>query len=125
MYVNYNENPQRNYRAGDCVIRAISVVTDDPWEKIYTDLCAEGFAYGDWGNNNAVWDAYLRSRGFKRYICPNDCPYCYSIADFAEDHQTGKYIAATGSHVVAVISGDYYDSWDSGSERPIYYYTKE
>lgn len=125
MYIYYNNNPVGNIRAGDCVIRAISLITGDSWEKIYTDLSSEGFAYGDWGNNNAVWDAYLRSRGFKRYICPNDCPYCYSIADFAEDHQTGKYIAATGSHVVAVISGDYYDSWDSGSERPIYYYTKE
>ena len=125
MYIYYNNNPKGNERAGDCVIRAISVITGDSWEKIYTDLCSEGFAYGDWGNNNAVWDAYLRSRGFKRYICPNDCPICYSIADFANDHKTGKYIVATGSHAVGIISGSYYDSWDSGMERLIFYYTKE
>lgn len=63
MFVQYNENPRENFRAGDCVVRAISVVTGDSWEKIYVELCAEGYFMGDWGNNNAVWDAYLRRRG--------------------------------------------------------------
>lgn len=125
MYVKYNENPRGNYTAGDCVIRAISVVTGDTWEKIYAELCAEGFDYGDWGNSNAVWDNYLRSRGFARHVCPNDCPACYSVADFAREHKHGHYIVATGSHAVAVVDGCYIDSWDSGSVCPIYYYTQE
>ena len=124
MYVKFANNPRNNYRAGDCVIRAISAATSESWEKIYADLSAEGFYIGEWGNNNGVWDGYLRNRGYKRYICPNECPYCYSIADFAEDHPKGVYIVATGTHAVAVINGDYYDSWDSGKEIPIYYYSK-
>lgn len=43
MFIQYNENPRDNFRAGDCVVRAISVVTGDPWEKIYVELCAEGY----------------------------------------------------------------------------------
>lgn len=125
MYVKYNENPQKNFSAGDCVIRAISVVTGDSWNKVYLNLCAEGMLAGDWGNNNGVWDRYLRKNGFKRYICPNDCPYCYSIADFSDEHKTGSYIVATGTHAVAVVNGDYIDTADSGQETPIYYYTKE
>lgn len=125
MYLHYNKNPRGNYEAGDCVVRAISIVTGDSWDKVYADLCAEGFAYGDWGNNNAVWDAYLRSRGFKRYICPNDCPYCYSVADFARDHRQGSYILATGTHAIATMEGNYIDAFDSGRYVPIYYYTKE
>lgn len=125
MYVNYNNNPRGNYRAGDCVIRAISLATGDTWNEIYDDLSAEGKYIGEWGNNNGVWDSYLRRRGFKRYICPNSCPYCYSVADFAREHREGVYILATGKHAVAVIDGDYIDSWNSGSEIPIYYYTKE
>lgn len=125
MYVKYNENPRGNFRAGDCVVRAISKVTGETWDKIYTDLCAEGFELGDWGNSNKVWDWYLRSRGFKRYICPNDCPYCYSLEDFAREHPTSSYLVATGSHLVALIEGDWWDSWDSGSVTPIFYYTKE
>lgn len=103
VYIRYNKNPRDNYYAGDCVIRAISIVTGDTWEQIYAALCAEGFYIGDWGNNNGVWDWYLRSKGFKRYICPNDCPYCYSVIDFAKEHTTGSYIVATGSHAVAIV----------------------
>lgn len=87
MFVQYNENPRENFRAGDCVVRAISVVTGDSWEKIYVELCAEGYFMGDWGNNNAVWDAYLRRRGFKRYICPNDFE---ELMDEAPDEATRK-----------------------------------
>lgn len=125
MYVKYNENPRGNYHAGDCVVRAISIITGDSWDDIYDDLCYEGKYTGDWGNSNAVIDAYLRKRGYKRYICPNDCPYCYSIADFADEHPRGRYIAATGTHVVAIVNGDYIDAWDCGDEIPIYFYTKE
>ena len=125
MYVKFCNNPRNNYRAGDCVIRAISIVTGDTWEQIYTDLSTEGFYIGEWGNANGVWDSYLRQQGFERYICPNECSYCYSIADFAREHPKGSYIAATGKHAVAIVDGNYIDSWDSGAEIPIYYYTKE
>jgi hypothetical protein len=32
---------------------------------------------------------------------------------------------ATGTHVVAVIDGNYYDTWDSGDEVPIALWKKE
>ena len=125
MFVYRNDNPRGNLTAEDCVVRAISIVTGEPWGKVYTDLCVEGFSVGDWGHSNGSWDAYLRRRGFKRYICPNDCPFCYSVSNFADDHKTGSFIVATGAHAVAVVDGNYIDAWDSGNEIPIYYYTKE
>lgn len=125
MYIYYNENPRGNYRAEDCVIRAINIVTGEDWDSIYAALCAEGFYIGDWGNNNGCWDWYLRSKGFRRYICPNSCPYCYSVKDFAEEHKSGAYILGTGTHAIAVIDGNWIDSFDSGDLLPIYYYTKE
>lgn len=125
MYKFYCNNPSGNLQAGDCVIRAICKVTGETWEKIYTELSVEGYAVNDWGNANHVWGTYLRKNGFKRYVCPNDCPFCYSVNDFANEHTKGSYIVATGTHAVAVVDGDYYDSWDSGYAIPIYYYTKE
>lgn len=102
MYVYYNPNPRGRWYAGDCVIRAISKTEgQDDWDKIYAALSAYGFTIGDWGNANGVWDAYLRDNGYSRHICPNDCPYCYSIADFAREHPNGVYIAATGRHADA------------------------
>lgn len=69
--------------------------------------------------------AYLRKIGYKRKLIPNACPDCYTVKDFCVDNPHGKYLLATGSHVIAVIDGDYYDTWDSGNEIPIYYYVKE
>ena len=56
---------------------------------------------------------------------PNMCPPCYTVKDFCKDHPVGTYILATGSHVVTVVDGNYYDTWDSGTEVPIYYWKKE
>ena len=125
MWKEYNPNPRGNQRAGDCVIRAIAKATGYDWEKIYSELSIYGYSLGDWGNSNGVWDAYLRSTGFKRYVLPNTCPLCYTVADFTTDNPIGTYILGTGKHAVTVVDGEYYDSWNSGEEMPIYYYTKE
>ena len=65
------------------------------------------------------------SQGYNRYVIPNTCPDCYSVKQFCEEHPHGKYLLATGTHVVTCIDGDYYDTWNSGDEIPIYYFTKE
>jgi hypothetical protein len=49
---------------------------------------------------------------------------CYTIKEFCKDHPIGDYLLGTGSHVVAVLDGNYYDTWDSGSEVPIYYFKR-
>lgn len=74
---------------------------------------------------NKVWGALLTSIGFRQYALPNTCPDCYTIRDFCIDNPDGIFILATGSHVVAVIDGDYYDAWDSGDELPTSVWRRE
>lgn len=119
-----NPNPHGSY-VGDCVIRAISIIEDKPWDEIYLGLAIQGFIMGDMPSSNRVWNEYLKSRGYKRYIVSNDCPECYTIKDFCGEHFKGKYILGTGSHAVAVIDGNWIDTWNSADEQPIYYWTKE
>jgi len=123
-YRYYNPNKRSRNDRGDCVIRAISKITGQSWSETYWELCLQGYLMGDFGNENSVWDSYLKGLGFKRRVIPNQCPDCYTVRDFCYDHWDGSYIIATGSHVVAVINGDYFDSWDSGNEIPIYYYSR-
>ena len=123
-YIFYNPNPQRKL-VGDCVVRAVSKVTGQDWEKTYIDLVLQGFIMSDMPSANYVCGAYLASRGFVREVIPNECPDCYTVKNFCEDNPEGTYVLATGSHVVAVIDGDYYDSWDSGEEVPMYMWRKE
>lgn len=124
-YKYYNPNPVGFYdEEGDCVIRAISKALNQSWYKTYDDLCELGRSLGDWGNSNKVWDEYLRSQGFRRKIIPNTCPRCYTVRMFSIDNPSGVFILATGRHIVAVVDGTYYDSWDCGNEVPIYYYIR-
>ena len=87
------------------------------------------YVYGrmhyDMPSANRVWGAYLRSKGWGRKIVPDECPVCYSVKDFCREYPEGTYILALDSHVVAIINGDYYDTWDSGNESPIYYWYKK
>lgn len=123
MYRQYNPNPNGIF-VGDCVIRAISKLLDTPWEKAYVDLALQGYVMGDMPSSNAVWGAYLRHQGFSRETLPNTCPDCYTVEQFCREHPEGDYLLCTGSHVVAIQNGDYYDSWDSGQEIPIYYFKR-
>lgn len=124
MFIFYNPNPQKKL-VGDCVIRAISKITDEDWETVYIGVVLKGLEMHDMPSSNAVWGSYLYSRGFRRNIIPNTCPDCYSVKDFCEDHSAGLYLLATGTHVIAVKDGNYFDTWDSGDETPIFYWRKE
>lgn len=124
MYIYFNPNPYHNL-VGDCVIRAISKATGQTWEDTYLDIAMQGYLLKDMPSSNEVWHSYLVKKGYKRRMLPNTCPDCYTIRDFCEEHPKGEYILATGSHVVAVESGKYFDTWDSGDETVVYYYEKE
>lgn len=124
MYVNYNPNPARKL-VGDCVIRAISKSLDKDWEDTYLDIVMLGYRMHDMPSSNDVWGTYLLENGFRRYVVPDTCPNCYTVENFVQDNPDLKGILATGTHVIAVEGGNYYDTWDSGNEIPIYYWRKE
>lgn len=121
MYVFYNPNPAGK-RVGDCVVRAIAKLTGKDWETAYFSVCMQGMRSHDMPSSNSVWGEYLKRQGYKKRVLPDTCPDCYTVRDFCYEHKYGKYLIATGSHVVAVIDGDYYDSWDSGDEVPVYFF---
>lgn len=124
MFIYYNPNPKLN-RVGDCVIRAICRVTDQPWEKVYSDVCFEGLCQYDMPSSNAVWGEYLQKNGFKRMSIPNSCPQCITVKEFCKAFQQGVYVIGTGTHVVGIVNEDYFDTWDSGDEVVAYYFKKE
>lgn len=120
MYVKFNGNPCGK-NIGDCVIRAISIVTGMSRHKVYAGLCLQGYPCTIWGNFNSVWADYLLYLGFKRYTVYGE----QTVSEFADNHPHGKYIIGTGSHAVAILNGCIVDSWFSGDEQARYYFTKE
>ena len=124
MYKFYNPNPSGKF-VGDCVIRAICKIEESDWDSVYLDICMIGFKKKDMPSDNDIWELYLYNKGYRRGVLPDTCPDCYTVDKFCQEHPKGKYLLATGRHVVAVVDGDYYDAWDSGKEVPVYYWHKE
>jgi hypothetical protein len=120
----FNPNP-KNQRVGDCAVRAICKAIGTDWQDAYISLCAEGLACKDMPSSNYVWGNYLKRFGFEERGIGSICPVCTTVAQFAEEHPENRYVLATQGHVVAVVNGSYWDSWDSGNEIILYYYEKE
>lgn len=121
MWIKYNANPVAN-RVEDCAIRAVAVALDVSWEYAFDLIAKNAKEMGNVMHSNAVFGSVLRQHGFKRFIVPNSCPDCYSLIDFCMDNPEGVYVVGLDSHVVAVVDGNYIDTWDSGNEIPIYYW---
>ena len=116
-----NPNPGHK-EVPDCVVRAIAIALNMRWIDVYDDLCALGRAEFNMPNSDAVWGKYLYQMGFEPFLLPANCPQCVTIRQFSKIFRRGVYIIGTGSHAVAVIDGNYYDSWDSGDEIPSFFW---
>lgn len=123
MYKYYNPNP-KNRLVDDCVIRAIALLTDQTWDNTYIGITMAGFNEKDMPSSGRAFSKYLSDVGFKRYIIPNTCPNCYTVRDFCSDNPKGNYLLVTDKHVIGVKDGNYYDTWDSGDEIPMYYWQR-
>ena len=124
MFVRYNANPEQKI-VGDCVVRAISKATGANWDFVFDELSNQARIMADMPSSNAVWGTYLKNHGFQRINIPNTCPMCYTVRDFVHDNPKGVFVLGTGTHAVAVVDGDYFDTWDSGDEVPMYVFRRE
>lgn len=123
-YEYYNPNP-KNSRVGDCAVRAVCKAIGTDWQDAYVSLCAEGLFFKDMPSANYVWGNYLKRFGFTEHAISSVCPNCITVDEFSRTHRKGRYVLATQNHVVCVIDGTYYDTWDSGNEIVLYFYEKE
>ena len=121
MWIKYNANPVAN-RVEDCAIRAVAVALRISWDEAFDLIADMAKAMGAVMHLNAAFGAVLRQHGFRRHIIPNTCPDCYTVKDFCRDHPEGTYVVGCDSHVVAVIEGNWIDTFNSGAEIAIYYW---
>ena len=115
MWIKANPNPAKK-EVPDCVIRAICIALNLPWLQVFDELYSVARMDFNMPSSDNVWGHYLYLKGFEPFVLPDECPRCITIDEFTKLFPTGIYIIGTGSHAVAVIHGNYFDSWDSGSE---------
>ena len=123
MWIYCNPNPCRAEEP-DCVVRAISVATEQSWRRTHWELCLMSHIKCTMPSVNWLWERYLKKRGFEKFLLPENCPECVTVREFARRYPEGVYVIGTGSHAVCVMDGNWFDTWDSGDETPTYFYRK-
>ncbi len=123
-FIEYNPNP-RGLKVGDCSVRAITKALNMDWESAYMLLVAQGMEMKDMPSADVVWGTVLRDNGFRKHLLSDQCPNCYSVKDFCADYPEGIHVLALGGHVLTVRNGNYFDSWDSGDEIPLYFWSRK
>lgn len=121
MWIPANPNPG-NKNVPDCVIRAISIALNKPWLEVSDELYEVARRDYSISSDDHVWGHYLYLLGFEPFLLPESCPRCVTVDAFTRFYSKGTYIIGTGSHAVAVINGNYFDTWDSGSEIPTFFW---
>lgn len=114
---------------GDCTIRAISKVFDLSWQDTFIlcepiikkyQLLPNYFFFA--GQENQV----VEMLGLIRYKVSNKKGSKRpTVQSFAATHPNGTYLLKVAHHVVAVVDGYYYDTWDCGNKCLYGYYEKK
>lgn len=115
----YNANP-KNRLTTDCVIRALSTAMEQDYNKTVMELaemqCKTGYDNGD----TKLIEKYLQSKGWVKNKQPRkDDNTKYTGKEWCEEVQTHRhwyspYMIANigGGHIVAIMFGQVYDTWD-------------
>lgn len=114
---------------GDCQIRALAKAFNVSWVeafKMEIPYCLKYQCNNIFDVDTNVRHQILAELGFSYHgVSVRSGKSRPTVDEFAKDHPTGTFILKVAHHVVAVVDGKYYDTWDSGS-RPLYgWYEKE
>lgn len=124
MWQMYNPNPAGR-SVGDCSVRAIAKALDLDWQTAFLKIVMNAFVMNDMPSSDSVWGSVLRQNGFYRKVIPNECPDCYTVEDFIKDNPEGIFVLGFGDHTATIQDGILYDSWNSSSLSPIYYWYRK
>ena len=123
-YIEYNPNPNNNKKANDCTIRAYCAAEKLEWDDAYDIACKCGKNLGYMPNDSVT----------VKHICEEEFGYTrkklakdergMTVNEFAIKHPEGTFFVEVAKHLVAVIDGNYYDSWDSGKKKIRGFYSK-
>ena len=113
---------------GDCQVRALSKALNISWLEAFDltiPICREVQSYTIFGADLETKKESLAKLGFT-YTGISNAKGAKrpTVKDFAKAHPTGSYICKVAHHVVAVVDGKYYDTWDSGYKSLYGYYTR-
>lgn len=129
MYKYYQPNKlDLKDKTGDCQVRAFSKALNLSWVEAFDltiPICRELQTYTIFDSNHEKTVEAMKRLGFKYTgISVANGKKRPTVASFAREHKKGTYIVKVAHHVVSIVDGDYYDTWDSGDRSMYGYYEK-
>ena len=126
-YKRYNANNRGN-NSPDCVCRAISLAFDVSYNSIHRELTQ--LVKGTMHNykNIRFYQKVIKNHGGSDFIREEDL---ILVREWIDKHPDGTYILQTGekagvsNHLICVIDGAVYDSWDSRDQFVVGYFIVE
>lgn len=121
----FNANPKGKLTT-DCVVRAVSTATELPYNQVVMELaemqCKTGYDDGD----KKLYDKYLQSKGFVKCNQPRKTDgtkytgkeWCNQLREdiiwCPRGERLRRVVANIGGHhVVAIVDGKVWDTWNS------------
>lgn len=123
-FIEFQPNPKKN-NTGDCSFRAYAKAQNITWDEAFDIAVKHAKEMNLMPNDHKVVDKILTSEfGFKFHKFTKDDKK-KTVNEFAVENPVGTFIAWMHGHVVTIVNGYYYDSWDSGDRKMKGYYYKE
>lgn len=121
-----NANPKTD-KAGDCVIRAISLALNQSWETTYKDLFEIGLKMKRMPNDRKVWRKYLESKGWVKCSEPRNWDNTKMTIIRAVDYiKESEIIVNAGNlHVTYIKDKVLYDTWNCSNKTMHSYWRKK
>lgn len=112
---------------GDCTIRALCKALDKEWFEVFDLLIPyeREFQCPFSGFTLEMQKPVFEALGFNYYGISNaKGSKRPTVEQFAKAHKSGVYVLNVAHHLVTVVDGRYYDTWDCGHKSLYGYFEK-
>lgn len=120
-----NVNP-KNKKTGDCVIRALTTATEQPYEVVRDELFELMKKTGYSMNSKQNYEKYLKQKGWVKHKQPRRPEGTkYKVAEI--DEFIAPYeraVISIANHLTATENGKIIDLWDCRRKTILNFYTK-
>ena len=122
---NYYPTKLKKDRAGDCVVRAISIATEKDYLVVRDGLFEVSKEIGFMPNDTETYRLYLQRNGWLRYSPLKNGRRKYKVKNVGRFFKGINVIIHTSHHLTTLIDGDLNDTWDCREWCANSYYIKE
>lgn len=120
----YYPSTLKKDQAGDCIIRAISIASNEDYMKVWNDLFKLGTEIGQLPNAWKTLSIYLSNNGWVEHKPFRDSKNRKMKIKNIPFDKSERYLMRTTSHLTAIVNGELHDSWNCMEWCGNTYYTK-